>query len=166
MVKSTAKKAPPLHLKTVAESTVHSRKLVMPDQINADGRLFGGCVMGWIDKVAAMSAQLHAECEVVTARIDNLTFVAPIMLGDHVILHSMVTYVGRTSMEIVVDVWKENPIKREKLPATKAYLTFVAIDSTGKPKAIPGLKFRSDEERAQGEAAKARVQKRLAERNA
>jgi len=146
--------------KSPQETETQSRKLVMPDQINADGRLFGGQMMAWIDKIAAMTAQRHSRSEVVTASIDSLTFLAPVSLGDHVIMRGRLVYVGRTSMEIRVDVWKENPILGERAKCTQAFLTFVAIGKDGKSVPVPPLKLSTPEEKLEFEAARERIELR------
>jgi acyl-CoA hydrolase len=146
--------------KTPQETVSESRKLVMPDQINADGRLFGGQMMAWIDKIAAMTAQRHSNSEVVTASIDGLTFLAPVSLGDHVIMKARIVYVGRTSMEIRVDVWKENPIKGERAKCTQAFLTFVAVGHEGKAVEVPRLKLSTDRERRAFERARTHIEYR------
>jgi acyl-CoA hydrolase len=146
--------------KSPQETETQSRKLVMPDQINADGRLFGGQMMAWIDKIAAMTAQRHSNSQVVTASIDSLAFLAPVSLGDHVILRGRLVYVGRSSMEIRVDVWKENPILGERAKCTRAFLTFVAIDKNGKSLAVPRLKLETEEERNEFESARIRLELR------
>jgi acyl-CoA hydrolase len=150
--------------KSPKETETHSRKLVMPDCINSGGSLFGGMMMSWIDKLAAMTAQRHSNSNVVTASIDQLAFLAPVYVGDHVVMKGRVIYVGRTSMEIRIDVWKENPIKGECVKCTQAYLTFVALDSQGKPKEVPSLKLTTEEEKLDFEEAKERmaIRKQLA----
>jgi acyl-CoA hydrolase len=119
--------------KTPRESAVESRYLVMPQHANDCGIAFGGTIMSWIDMVAAMVAQRHCEREVVTVSIDKLSFLAPIQIGDHVLLKASVNYVGQTSMEVGVQVIKENPYQGESVRATTAYLTFVGIDRNKKP---------------------------------
>jgi acyl-CoA hydrolase len=143
--------------KSPQETETQSRKLVMPDQINADGRLFGGQMMAWIDKIAAMTAQRHSNSQVVTASIDSLAFLEPVSLGDHVIMRGRLVYVGRSSMEIRVDVWKENPILGERAKCTRAFLTFVAIDKNGKSLQVPRLKLETEEERNDFESARIRL---------
>src|SRR6266568_2495387 len=99
-----------LTLKTPKESAFVTRKVIMPDQLNPNGTLFGGVIMSWIDEVGFMSARRYSERPfVVTANIDNITFLTPLRLGEHVVLTSSVNYVGRCSMEIGVKVEKENP---------------------------------------------------------
>jgi acyl-CoA hydrolase len=144
-------------MKTPQMTETLSRKLVMPDQINAGGTLFGGVMMAWIDKMAAMTAQRHAEAHVVTASIDQLTFLAPVFLGDHVVLKSRVVYVGRSSMEIRVDVWTENPILGKSNKCTQAYLTFVSLDQNAKPQVVPALKLTTEQEKQDFEEAKERI---------
>lgn len=153
--------------KTPQETETQSRKLVMPDCINSGGTLFGGTMMAWIDKVAAMTAQRHANSHVVTASIDQLTFLEPVFLGDHVILKGRVVYVGKSSMEIRVDVWKENPILGTRAKCTQAFLTFVALDETAQPRIVPQLDLSQSEDQIEFDEAKERiaVRKQLANKH-
>ncbi|MGD8401413.1 MAG: acyl-CoA thioesterase, partial [Bacillota bacterium] len=113
--------------KTPRESAVETRYLIMPDQVNAHGTVFGGLIMSWIDMVAAMAAQRHCNGVAVTASIDRISFKAPIYVGEHAVLRASVNYVGHTSLEVGVLVIKENPYTGEQIRATTAYLTFVAL---------------------------------------
>jgi acyl-CoA hydrolase len=149
-----------LRQKTPAESRAESRYLVMPQHANDSGIAFGGTIMAWIDMVAAMVAQKHCESEVVTVSIDKLSFLQPVKVGDHVVLKASANYVGRTSMEVGVQVTKENPLTGETARATTAYLTFVGLDSHKQPKAIPGLQPETPDEIRRYENAKLRVQSR------
>ena len=119
--------------KTPADSAVETRYLVMPGHANAFGTAFGGTIMSWIDMVAAMAAQKHCGREVVTAGIDSVAFESPVRIGDQVVLLACVNYVSKTSMEVGVKVIKENPVKGEKITATRAFLTLVAVDENRKP---------------------------------
>ena len=73
-------------IKTPAHSAVETRYLVMPGHANAFGTAFGGAIMSWIDMVAAMAAQKHCGCEVVTAGIDSVAFEEPVHVGDQDLL--------------------------------------------------------------------------------
>ena len=95
--------------KTPKESAIETRYIVMPDHANHYGTAFGGVIMSWIDLIAVMVAQRHCEREAVTLSVDRLTFISPIQIGDHVILRASVNYTGTSSMEIGVQVIKENP---------------------------------------------------------
>ena len=146
--------------KSPSASTVETRYLIMPHQANPQGTAFGGVIVAWIDMVAAMAAQRHCGKEVVTAGIDSLAFKEPIRIGDHVALKATVNYVSRSSMEVGVQVIREDPYTGQKVMATTAYLTFVALDENKKPAPAPSILPQSDEEKRRYENAKLRVQAR------
>jgi acyl-CoA hydrolase len=146
--------------KSPAQSAVQSRYLLMPHQANPYGTAFGGVIMAWIDMVASLAAQKHAQREVVTAGIDSLAFLKPIRIGDHVVLDAVVTYVGATSMEVAVQVRREDPLTAEQALATTAYLTFVALDQNKKPVPIGPLSLQNDLDKQRFEQARLRVQAR------
>ncbi len=146
--------------KTPRDSAVETRYLVMPDQANPSGTVFGGVIAAWIDMVAGMAAQRHCRTGVVTARIDSLNFVEPVYIGDHVVLKASVNYAGRTSMEVGVKVIRENPCTGQQIEATTAYLTFVALDRENKPTPVPPLIPETEEEIKRYENARLRVQAR------
>ncbi|MBW8035171.1 MAG: acyl-CoA thioesterase, partial [Planctomycetes bacterium] len=133
--------------KTPAQSAVSTRYLVMPEQANPHGTAFGGAIIAWIDMVAAMTAERHASGEVVTASIDSISFRAPIYVGDHVVLKASVNYVGRTSMEIGVQVSRQNPVTNESILATTAHLTFVALNDNKKPIPVPPIMPQTEDEK-------------------
>ena len=120
--------------------------------------------MSWIDIAAAIAAQRHSNKNVVTASIDQLSFVAPIKKGWVVNLKASVNFVSRTSMEIGVRVEAENPITSELFHTASAYLTFVAVDAEGIPSSVPGLDLVSDVEKRRFAAAKKRREHRLSNR--
>ena len=146
--------------KTPKESTVETRYLIMPHHANPQGTVFGGVIMSWIDIVAGMAAQRHCGKEVVTAGIDSLVFKEPIRIGDHVVLTATINYVSRSSMEAGVQVVKENPYKGEKVLATTAFLTFVALDENKKPTPAPPVIPETAQEQERYENAKERVKAR------
>ncbi len=147
--------------KTVDDSRVDAVFSVLPEDTNIYGNLFGGKLVEWIDKTAGIVALRHARKNVVTANIDNLSFLEPIKLGDVVILKAWLNYVGNTSMEIQVDVYNERRSDGKIVLACRAYLTYVAIDENGKPTAVPKLKLRNEEERKRFEEALERKKDRL-----
>ena len=93
--------------KKISDSLTEQQYLIRPAHINHYGRLFGGELMKWIDEIAGIVATRHSGATVTTAAIDNLQFQAPAYEGELVVLQGMVTYVGRTSMEIRVDTYVE-----------------------------------------------------------
>jgi acyl-CoA hydrolase len=147
--------------RTPRDSTVEARYLVLPQHANDLGIAFGGTIMSWVDMVAAMAAQRHCGRKVVTVSIDRMSFLAPCHIGDHVRLRSSVNYVGHTSMELGVQVMRENPYTGERVRATTAYLTFVALDAHERPTPIPPLRAETPDELRRLENAKLRVASRL-----
>lgn len=143
--------------KSPSESAVTTRYLVMPDQANPYGTAFGGAIIGWIDMVAAMAAQRHTGKEVVTANIDSISFKEPIHIGDHVVLKASINYVGRTSMEVGVQVSRQNPLTNIKVVATTAHLTLVALDENKRPVAVEPVIPETEDEKRRYENAKLRV---------
>lgn len=152
---------PSVEARSVSESQVIMTELVLPTHTNALGSIFGGVVMSWIDIAAAITAQRHSRKNVVTASIDALNFIAPVFKGWVVNLRASVNYAGKTSMEIGVRVDAENPVTGERFHTASAYLTFVALDSHGKPTGIPRVQPESADELRRFEAAKARRAHRL-----
>jgi len=134
----------------------------MPGQTNAPGLLFGGAVLSWMDVAAGVAAMRHASGPAVTASIDRVDFLEPIRLGDIVVVRAQVNYAARTSMEVGVRVESEDPRTGERRYTTKAYLTFVAVDEKGRPRAVPKLEPQTDEERRRYEQAAGRRAQRLA----
>ena len=147
-------------------SRVEARYIVLPQHANDVGIAFGGTLMSWIDMVATIVAQKHCEHKVVTVSTDRINFLAPIAIGDHVLLKAAVNFVGHTSMEIGVQVTQENPFTGETRLATTAYLTFVGIGADKRPVAIPGLAPETPEERLRCEAGRRRMEERRAARHA
>lgn len=142
------------------DSAVESRYLVMPSQANPFGTAFGGAIVAWIDMVAGMAAQRHCGTEAVTASMDSLDFHAPIRVGEIVLLRAMVNYAGRTSMEVGVQVIRENPTTGEQTVTTTAHLTFVALDANKRPCPVPPLIPETDAEKRRYRNAEIRVQMR------
>ncbi len=132
----------------------------MPNMTNAYGTVFGGAVMSWIDMVGAMAARRHCEMEVVTASIDSISFRAPAYAGDQILLKASVNHVGKTSMEVGVQVTRENPETGESVITTTAHLTFVALDKNKKPAVVPELIPETDMEKRRYENAKLRRESR------
>src|SRR5260370_26599981 len=116
----------------VRDSQSEMNEIVLPNDTNPLNALLGGRLMHWIDMAAAMAAHRHSRQYVVTASIDHLDFLVPVRVGDIVILRSSVNRVYRTSMEVGVKVWVENYHTESNQHVSSAYLTFVAVDATGR----------------------------------
>lgn len=147
--------------KTPSATRVETTQIVMPTHINAGGVLFGGTLVQWIDVSAAVAAMRHCGGTAVTASIDRLDFLVPIRMGDVVVLQAQVNYTSRTSMEVGCRVETEDPRTGERRYTTKAYLTFVATDAEGRPRAVPPLELHTDEDKRRFAEAAARRTERL-----
>lgn len=143
------------------KSVVHMTEIVLPSHANALGTIFGGVVMSWVDIAAAIAAQRYARSPAVTVSLDQMKFFCPIKVGYTVRLEAQVTWAGRTSMEIEVTVFAENSIMGTSEKATHAFLTFVAVDSNGKPKAVAPFNPKTEEEKKRYEMAAKRREARL-----
>ena len=146
-------------VKKVSDSLTEQQYLISPAYINHYGRLFGGHLLKWIDELAGIVATRHCGAIVTTAAIDNLQFLAPAYTGDMVVLRGMLTAVGRTSMEIRVDTYRE-ALDGTREQINRAYIEMVAIDREGKPTEVPELYLETDEQRREYEAAQKRRQMR------
>lgn len=152
--------------RSVSESQVTMTEMVLPSHTNSLDTIFGGTIMSWVDIAGAICAQRHARKQVVTAHLDDLEFVAPVYKGWVVNLKASVNFTGKTSMEIGVRVDAENPMTNECFHTATAYLTFVALDSHGKPSPIPQIDPQTETEKRRHKAAEARRAHRLKARKA
>ncbi|HEY0242454.1 MAG TPA: acyl-CoA thioesterase [Gemmatimonadaceae bacterium] len=154
-----------LESRTVRETQHETSQLMLPQHSNNLGLVFGGVILAMMDTASAVCAIRHARSTCVTASVDRVDFREPIHLGDLVIMKCSVNFVGRTSMEVGVRVEAEDLQTGNRRHTNSCYLTFVAIDRNGKPIEVPRLVPETDEEVRRYEAAKARRQRRLEERN-
>jgi uncharacterized protein (TIGR00369 family) len=146
-----------------ASKTVFSRTM-LPSDANPSGNVHGGEIMRLIDECAGAAATRHARQRVVTARVDELSFVAPVYVGNLVTACASVNDVGRTSMEVGVRVDAEDMLTGKTAHVSSAYLVFVAIGDDGRTAPIPPVIAETDEERRRMAAAKLRRERRLARR--
>ncbi|ACT07027.1 thioesterase superfamily protein [Dickeya chrysanthemi Ech1591] len=116
------------------------RTLAMPADTNANGDIFGGWLMSQMDIGGAILAKEIAEGRVVTVRVDGMTFLKPVAVGDVVCCYARCVRTGRSSMTINVEVWVKkvstDPIG-QRYRATEALFTYVAVDEEGRPRELP-----------------------------
>jgi len=125
--------------KPARESVTEMVQLVLPNDTNPLGNVLGGTVMHWIDVAAAITAHRHAHNICVTASMDDLSFEAPIRMGQLAHLSARVTFTSNTSIEVQVDVEAEEMNTGKRRRTSTAFLTFVAIDEAGRPVPVPPL---------------------------
>lgn len=144
--------------KTPAQSLTINTEVVLPNDTNHVGNLFGGKLLQWVDITAAISAQRHCGRVVVTASINHVSFDNPIKQNSVVTLEAKVSRAFTSSMEIYVEVLVENPVTGEKTKCNEAILTFVAIDQNGAPLPVPQLIPETELEKKRYEGALRRRQ--------
>jgi acyl-CoA hydrolase len=147
--------------KPASESYAEMTELVLPNDTNTLFNMMGGKLMQWMDIVAAVAAQRHSNRIVVTASVDNVSFKAPIKLGNVVTLKAKVTRAFTTSMEVHIEVWGEDIPARKKFKSNEAFFTFVALDEHGSPTVVPSLLPETENEKLFYEGALNRRELRL-----
>ena len=149
-----------METKALKDTQVIMHELVLPNDTNLLGNVLGGRVMHLMDMCAAMSAYKHARTAVVTASVDQLDFLAPVKMGDIMILKSSVNYTGKSSMEVGVRIESENPKTGSIYHTSSAYLTFVSLNDNGKPQRVPLVTPETDVEKQRFEEGRARHEER------
>ncbi len=147
--------------KPVSNSTCKMTEIVLPNDTNSLGSMMGGRLLHLMDKCAAISAQRHSNRVCVTAAVDNVEFQSAIKEGEIVVVESQVNRAFRSSMEVELNVWAENPRAETKRKCNRAFYTFVALDEDGSPVAIPSVSPETERERKRYAAAAKRRDIRL-----
>lgn len=147
-----------------ADSRVVMTEIVLPEDSNARGSIFGGRVLSLIDKCAAIAAMRHARNQAVTVSLDRVVFLSKVSVGDVLVLRGRLNAAFGSSMEAEVCVEAENPVTGDRRLTTTAYVTMVAVDDHDRPCPVPPLVAADDDDRRRAAEASARRSRRLAER--
>ncbi|WP_394752921.1 acyl-CoA thioesterase [Crenothrix sp.] len=142
------------------EKSLAMTVLMTPDMANFSGHVHGGSLLKLLDQVAYACAAKFCKNYVVTASLDQVFFRQQVNVGELVTFHANVNYVGRSSMEIGVNVVAENLRTHQKRPTTSCYFTMVALDDNGCSIEVPRLELNTDAEKRQFAAAALRKQLR------
>lgn len=135
--------------------------MVFPNDLNSNDTVFGGLIMAQMDRFAAVVADRHAGGVCVTASVDAVHFIAPARRGDVLIFNAAVNRAWHTSMEIGVKVDARSYDGNNRRHILSAYMTFVAVDPDGKPRAVPPLQPETEVDRFRYEEAQLRRELRL-----
>ena len=137
-------------------------QIVLPQHCNGyrNPRLFGGQIMAWIDIVGAVAARRYTQSAVTTVCVDNLNFLSAAYLNDTIVQEAVVTWTGRTSLEVRVDSYVEQ-LDGTRRRVNRAYVVFVAIDDDDQPVPVPPFVPQTDAEKREYEAALNRRKIRL-----
>lgn len=150
--------------KTVADSAVTMSVMMLPSDANPQGQVHGGSIMKLVDTAAAVVAHRHSRSLVATVRIDEMTFLAPVEVGELVTFKASLNAAWSTSMEVGVRVETENLLTGEITHTSSAYLVFVALDEERRPRPVPPVIAGTPDEKRRMAAAQERRARRLAAR--
>jgi acyl-CoA thioesterase YciA len=120
--------------------TLTVRTIAMPSDTNANGDIFGGWVMAHMDQAGGIAGVERAQGRVVKVKVDSMTFIAPMKVGDVLEIYTLVESIGRTSMKIRIEAWAQRFQTTHRDKVTDALFTFVAVDDSGKPRRVPQTK--------------------------
>ena len=141
-----------------SETLSITTKVVLPNDTNPLGNLFGGELLAWMDVIASVSAHRHCKRVVVTASVNNVSFQQPIQQSSIVTLEAKVSRAFNSSMEVFVDVFVEDPVKGTRIKCNEAIYTFVAVDQNGGPIEVPDIIPETEEEKMRYDGALRRKQ--------
>jgi acyl-CoA hydrolase len=148
-------------VKSVSASRVTMTQLMGPQDANLFGSVFGGIVLAAVDKIAYVCSTRHAGRPCVTVSVDQVDFRTPIRIGEIVTLRASVNSVGRTSLEVGVQVVAESVAGGAERHTNSCYVTMVAIDDEGEPAPVPLLRLETPEEWQRHHDAEERRRARL-----
>ena len=131
---------------TPKQTLAITTKIVLPNDTNTLGNLFGGQLLAWMDVIASVSAHRHCKRVVVTANVNNVSFNKPIAHASIVTLEAKVSRAFNSSMEVFVDVFVEDAVTGQRSKSNEAIYTFVAVDQNGFPIQVPELIPETEEE--------------------
>ena len=133
--------------KHISDSQVVLGQFMQPEHANALGNVHGGVLMKFIDEAGGLCATRHARRPAVTVAVDSLRFLSPVHVGNFVTFTAHLNWVGRTSMEVEVNVEAEDLLTGQKTHTNSAYLVFVALSQEERPVEVAGLVLETDDER-------------------
>jgi len=122
---------------SISETAVEMTQFVLPEHAGVPGQIHGGRMMEWITTAGTIAASRMARGTVVLGAMDDIDFLHPVLVGEIAILRAQVEYVGRSSLEVGVRVYAENPVTGQRAVTLSSHLVFVSVDEDGKPRPVP-----------------------------
>lgn len=147
--------------KTVGESVTILSEVMMPMYANHYGSVHGGTILKLVDEAAFVAATKHARKNVVVASMDCVEFKHPVNVGDLLVLSASIFHVGKTSMEVEVQIQAQKLKEAKKVNIGSAYLTMVALDEKGRPTPVPGLILKTKREIEKNREIRLRRERRM-----
>ena len=118
------------------ERVLVSRTIAVPADTNPWGDIFGGWILSLMDIAAGSISARLARGSIATKAINNLTFDAPIFVGDEVSVYAEVDRIGNTSATLNIYVNIKRKGHDEEIPAVKGTFVMVALDENRRPRPI------------------------------
>jgi uncharacterized protein (TIGR00369 family) len=150
--------------RTIADSAITLTQFMQPEHSNSLGTVHGGVILKLCDEAGGIVASRHARRPAVTVTVDSVTFHQPVRVGQLLLVHARLAYVGHTSMEVELHVEAEDLLTGEVTHTNSAFFVYVALDDRLKPTAVPSVLLHTDAERRRFAEGKARQAARLARR--
>ena len=144
--------------KTPENSKTIQTDIVLPGDTNSLNNLFGGELLARMDKVASIAAIKRSEQVVVTASVNNVAFGEPVPNGSILTIEAKVSRAFNSSMEVFIDVWKQNKTHLKKFKVNEAIYTFVAVNNKGETVKVPAINPQTELEKQRYDAALRRRQ--------
>jgi acyl-CoA thioesterase YciA len=110
---------------------------VLPRETNGFGDIYGGWLVAQMDLAGTAMASKVAAGRVATVAIDRMTFLVPVSVGSQLSFYTQTLEIGRSSIQMLVEVWSDDPLSSEWRKVTEAVFVFVAIDGSGRTRALP-----------------------------
>jgi len=148
----------------VSDSRTVVARVMMPQDANVAGNVFGGTILKMVDEIAYVAATMHARSNVVTASVDRMAFLSPVHVGDLLTLKANVNAVWRSSMEVGVRIEAMDPKTGHVRHTGSSYLTVVSLGPDETPFQVPSLELETEEDARRNRDAVARRARRLEEK--
>ncbi|UBX52848.1 acyl-CoA thioesterase [Acinetobacter pseudolwoffii] len=119
------------------EGILSLQTIAMPADTNWSGDVFGGWIVSQMDLAGAIHAERFSKGRCATISINQMTFLVPVKVGDVISCYTQILKVGKTSIQMEIEVWDSHDDSRAPIRVTEGVFTFVAVDVKGNKRLIP-----------------------------
>lgn len=119
------------------EGILSLQTIAMPADTNWSGDVFGGWIVSQMDLAGAIHAERFSKGRCATISINQMTFLVPVKVGDVISCYTKILKVGKTSIQMEIEVWDSHDNSRPPIRVTEGVFTFVAVDVKGNKRLIP-----------------------------
>ncbi len=119
------------------EGILSLQTIAMPADTNWSGDVFGGWIVSQMDLAGAIHAERFSKGRCATISINQMTFLIPVKVGDVISCYTKILKVGKTSIQMEIEVWDSHDESRPPIRVTEGVFTFVAVDVKGNKRLIP-----------------------------